>query len=428
MDLFESAASTRAEKEGPLPHRARPGTLQQFVGQSHLLGPGKVLGELIRSRTAFSALFAGPPGTGKTSLARIVASSAEAEFIRINAVMSSVGELRQHLREASSRLGRSGKRTIIFIDELHRFNRSQQDALLPDLEEGKVYLLATTTENPNLAINSPILSRLRVFHFRHLEDEELVAVLHRGVDLIGQDSFQPDDDDLLSLAREAGGDARQAQLLLQTVHDAFGRLDQEVIREIRGGSHLIYDRAGEEHFNIASAFIKSMRGSDPDATLYYLARMIEGGEDPRFIARRIMIAAAEEVGNADPLALVVAESAAGAAERVGWPEARLILGQAALYVACAIKSNASYSAINKALDEVKKGKPQPVPLHLRNSVPRGMKSDRQYQYPHDAPGSFVDQPYLTKPMRLYRPKDVGTEKKIRDRLTHWWGKDWFGDE
>jgi putative ATPase len=427
MDLFQSTADTHAEQSGPLAHRARPRTLEEFAGQQHLLGPGKVLGELIRRGSAFSALFAGPPGTGKTTLARIVSTAASATFVRINAVMSSVGELREQLREAGSRLGRHGTRTILFIDELHRFNRSQQDALLPDLEEGKVYLLATTTENPNIAINSPILSRLRVFQFRLLADEDLVKVLRRGVAALADPVFAPTEEDLLSLAREARGDARQAHMLLETAHRVFGRLDAESLRELRGGSQLLYDRAGEEHFNIASAFIKSMRGGDPDAVLYYLARMIEGGEDPRFIARRICIAASEEVGNADPLALVVAEAAARASEFVGFPESRLILAQAALYVACALKSNATTTAIDAAQAEVREGKPHEVPLHLRNQVPRGLPRDQQYVYPHDAPGSFVRQEYLADPVRFFHPKDIGIEKKFRERLSTWWGKGWLGE-
>ncbi|MBI3892099.1 MAG: replication-associated recombination protein A [Candidatus Wallbacteria bacterium] len=424
-NLFEAAASAAAEQTGPLAHRARPRALEEFVGQQHLLARGKVLGELIRRGQAFSALFAGPPGTGKTTLARIVSAAAAAEFIRINAVMSSVGELREHLREAGLRLGRNGTKTILFIDELHRFNRSQQDALLPDLEEGKVYLLATTTENPNIAINTPILSRMRVFHFKPLAEEELVAVMRRGIEALGDPAFAPDDESLLALSREAQGDARQAHALLETCHRVFGCLDADAIRELRGGSHLTYDRAGDEHFNVASAFIKSMRGSDPDATLHYLARMIEGGEDARFIARRIVIAASEEIGNADPLALVVAESAARAAEFVGFPESKLILAQAALYVACAVKSNAVTTAIGAALDDLKaNARAREVPLHLRNQVPRGMKG-KPYRYPHDSPGSFVREEYFPDPVRFYFPKDAGTEKKIRDRLAAWWGKEWL---
>ncbi len=424
-DLFQAAASVQAEQTGPLAHRARPQLLDEFIGQEHLLARGKVLGELIRQGQAFSALFAGPPGTGKTTLARIVSTAARAEFIRVNAVMSSVGELREHLREAGSRLGRHGTKTILFIDELHRFNRSQQDALLPDLEEGKVYLLATTTENPNIAINTPILSRMRVFHFKPLGEQELVRVMERGVRALADPGFAPPPENLLKLAREAQGDARQAHALLETCHRVFGRVDDDAIRELRGGSHLTYDRAGDEHFNVASAFIKSMRGSDPDATLHYLARMIEGGEDARFIARRIVIAASEEIGNADPLALVVAESAARAAEFVGFPESKLILAQAALYVACAVKSNAVTTAIGAALDELKTNpRGREVPLHLRNQLPRGIKS-QPYRYPHDAPGGFVQQEYFPEPVRFYFPKDAGTEKKIRDRLAAWWGKKWL---
>jgi putative ATPase len=436
VDLFADQLSERAHKAEPLALRMRPRTLDEFVGQSELVGQGRFLRRVIQSDSLPSLLFFGPPGTGKTTLANIVAHSTGAHFEEMNAVSAGVADIRKAVDKARERLLRTNRRSILFIDEIHRFNKSQQDALLPHVENGTITLIGATTENPYFEVNSPLLSRMRVLRLQALSREEIIGILkgalfdqERG---LGAFHVLAADDVLGLLSDRAGGDARVAlNLLEQMVLMLAAEMDEtapaivltrEVVETVAVEKFQAYDKKGDNHYDVTSAFIKSMRGSDPDAALHYLARMIEGGEDPRFIARRIVICAAEDVGNADPAALMLAVAAMQAAELVGWPEARIPIAQAVAYIAAAPKSNAAYLAIDRAMTDVRERDCGPVPAHLRDSHYRGAQllgHGKGYKYPHDYPNGFVNQQYLPDALigtNYYQPTEFGAEKNLASQL------------
>lgn len=430
MELFGSK-----RKEGgyePLPLRMRPRTLDEFVGQEHFIGRGKLLWRMLKADRLTSVVFYGPPGTGKTSLAYVIANTTKAHFVQINAALSNVSELREVLRLAKRRK-EQGLRTVLFIDELHRFNRAQQDVLLPDVEEGTVILIGATTHNPFFTINSPLLSRSQIFQFAPLTKDEIKRVIYdalkdkeRG---LGNYRVEISESAVEHLATVSDGDARRALNALEvgvltTEPDENGTIHYtlEVAEDSIQRKAIVYDRDEDAHYDLASAFIKSMRGSDPDSAIYWMARMLEGGEEPRFIARRIVICASEDVGNANPMALVVATSAMEASEFVGLPEARIILAQAAIYVACSPKSNSSYKAIGSALEDVQKERTLEVPKHLRDASYSGAKRLEHglgYKYAHDYEGHFVEQEYKPSDKVYYEPSDQGEELIIRKRLEEW---------
>lgn len=417
----------------PLASRLRPRTLDEFVGQEQILGPGKALRRAIEADRLTSVIFWGPPGCGKSTLAAIIARHTRCQFETFSAVTSGVPEIRKVIQAARERRMHLGTRTILFVDEIHRFNKAQQDAFLPHVEDGTVVLIGATTENPYFEVNSPLLSRARIFRFEALSDAQVADILRAAVTDaergLGELRVEVEPDALAHLAGMAGGDARTAlnalevaAMLARPGDDGVRRITLALAEEAMQQRSLRYDRDGDSHYDIISAFIKSMRGSDPDAALYWMARMISAGEDPRFIARRIVIQAAEDVGNADPMALVVATAAAHAVEYVGMPEAQIPLAQAAVYLATAPKSNASYLGISRALADVRERRPAPVPLHLRDSNYRGAQAlghGKGYQYPHDYPGGWVEQEYVpegTLSRPYYEPTDRGHEAEIRRRM------------
>lgn len=435
QDLFEHARKEEREREQPLAARMRPRTLEEFVGQSDILGPGKLLRRAIESDRLFSSIILwGPPGTGKTTLALIIANRTAAHFESLSAVLAGVADIRRVVAEAEERRNLYGKRTILLVDEIHRFNKAQQDALLPHVETGSIILVGATTENPYFEVIGPLLSRSRVFQFRPLQESETVGLLKRAlVDSehgYGGRKIDITDEALDHLAEVAGGDARTALNALElavesTSPGADGTLniDLVVAQESIQRRALRYDRSGDEHYDTISAFIKSMRGSDPDAALYWLAKMLYAGEDPEFIARRMVILASEDVGNADPNALVVAVAAAHALQFVGLPEAQLNLAQAAIYLATAPKSN-SVLAISEALEQVERAGQVEVPDHLKDSSrdSAALGHGKDYQYPHSFPDHFVPQNYMPEPLEgkvLYRPSDQGYEKEIGERVRKW---------
>ncbi len=401
--LFDEQAGKARAGVAPLAARMRPRTLDEFVGQQRAVGAGTWLRRAIESDTLSSVILYGPAGTGKTSLARIIAEATRAHFDEVSAVTSGVADLRKSIESASQRLGLTGQRTILFIDEIHRFSKSQQDALLHAVEDRVVVLVGATTENPYFEVNAPLVSRSRVIELDPLTDAEVRAIVERAVSdergLAGRVTLAPDAEE--AIVTGAGGDARVALTTLElaagcVAPDADGRraLTVEAVREASPSRILPYDKTGDVHYDVISAFIKSMRGSDPDAAVYWLARMIHGGEDPKFIARRMMIFASEDVGNAHPHALLVAHAAFKAAESIGWPECRINLAQAATYLALAPKSNAAYLAIDRALAEVREGPARSVPNHLRDRHRPGSEAYGPYRYPHDHPGAWVEQQYL----------------------------------
>ncbi len=436
MDLFDKADDDRAARMAPLPDRMRPRRLDEFVGQSRLLGPGGPLRLLIEGGEIPSMILWGPPGSGKTTLARLIAEGSGSRFEAFSAVLSGVREVRQVVAEASERLRLQGRRTVLFVDEIHRFNKAQQDAFLPHVERGTILLLGATTENPAFEVNGALLSRCRVFTLEPLAPEDLRTLVLRAladVDRgLGRTRVTLEEDALALLVSLADGDARRALTLLEGAVSVWrtSRLPGEpvgagALRQVIERGPLLYDRRGEVHYDVISAFIKSVRGSDPDAAVYWLARMLDAGEDPIFIARRMVIFASEDVGNADPQAILVAVAATEAVRLVGLPEGRIPLAQAATYLACAPKSNAAYVAINRASEAVRARGALPVPLHLRNapaSLLRDLGYGEGYRDPHDHPGHHVAQQYLPDPIqdeRFYEPTEQGREGEIAERLARW---------
>src|SRR6266550_3284990 len=441
-DLFSStpaaeSSSPRGEKDPPARHeplaaRMRPRTLQEFAGQSHILGPGQLLRRAIEADRIQSLIFYGPPGTGKTSLAQIIANQTKCKFERLSGVESNVADMRRVLSAAANRLENKGQATILFIDEIHRFNKAQQDVLLPDVEGGVVRLIGATTHNPFFFVNSPLVSRSQIFELRPLSEEELYELLQRALSDeergLGHLKIQADEAALHHLAKLADGDARKALNSLEiaastteAAGDGIVHIDLATAEQSIQKKAVVYDDE-DAHYDTISAFIKSMRGSDPDAALYWLAKMIHAGEDPRFIARRIVIHAAEDVGLADPMALVLANAAFQAAEFIGWPEARIPIAEAALYIATANKSNSVITAIDAALADVRSGRTLPVPVHLRDAHYSGAKRlghGGGYRYAHDFPEHFVVQDYLGSEKRYYEPTAQGVEKKIKERVENW---------
>ena len=427
------AAQERALRSAPLAARMRPRTLDDFAGQGHILGPGLLLRRAIESDRLQSLIFYGPPGTGKTSLAQIIARQTRSKFERLSGVESNVADMRRVLAAAVNRLENTGAATILFIDEIHRFNKSQQDVLLPDVESGTIRLIGATTHNPFFFVNSPLVSRSQIFELRPLEERDLLDLLTRALADpergLGHLRIQCDPEALKHLATLSDGDARKALnaleiAVLTTPPDAAGviHIHLAVAEQSIQKKAVVYDGDGDGHYDTISAFIKSMRGSDPDAALYWLAKMIHAGEDPRFITRRLVICAAEDVGLADPMALVLAMTAHQAAEFTGWPEARIPIAEAVVYVAAALKSNSAYKAIDAALEDVRAGRTLPVPSALRDAHYSGaarLGHGQGYQYSHDFPGHFTPQDYLGAPRRYYEPGELGSEKKIKDRLDHW---------
>ena len=410
-DLFSDAASQRAGEVAPLAQRLRPRTLDEFVGQQHVLGAGSALRLAIAEDRVRSSIFYGPPGSGKTTLARIVAASTGASFEELSAVSATVKDVREVLQRARERLGTGGARTILFLDEIHRFNKAQQDALLPAVEEGLVTLIGATTENPYYEVNSALLSRSQVYELASLAPEDLAVVVRRGADELG--TTVPDEIVEL-IVRRAGGDARSALNIVELAHEtAGGEITEAHVDDAARKRPVVYDKGADAHYDFTSAFIKSMRGSDADAAVYYLAAMLEGGEDARFIARRMIVLASEDVGNADPRALLVAVAAAQAVEHVGLPEARLNLSQAAIYLARAPKSNASYVAINEATADVRERGNAAPPKALRDGSYYGRRlgHGEGYIYPHSDPAGS-ETSYLPEELQdrtYYEPSGNGEE-------------------
>jgi putative ATPase len=436
MDLFSDLRSANRLSAQPLAARMRPRSLDEFVGQDHILGPGKLLRRMLLADRLNSVIFYGPPGCGKTALAHVIANQTKSYFVSMNAVAAGIKEVREVLAEARARLEEEKERTILFLDEIHRFNRSQQDVLLPDVENGIVILVGATTQNPFFAVNTPLLSRSQIFTLEPLTREHVKTIVKRAIADeergLGKTPVEITDEALDFLAEICDGDARRALMAVEigvkstlavesTVEraaDGTIRFDLALAQDSIQRKVLDFDPTGDSHYDLASAFIKSMRGSDPQAAVYWLARMLESGEDPRFVARRLVIFASEDVGNADPMGLLVANGAWDAVERVGLPECQLNLSHAVCYLATAPKSNAATVAIGAASKDVKEGRTLPVPKHLRDSHYAGSKQFGHvgYQYAHNFEGGWVDQEYVPADVTYYTPTDRGFETTIRERM------------
>ncbi|NMA86294.1 MAG: replication-associated recombination protein A [Tissierellia bacterium] len=440
MDLFTLNMEEQLKKNAPLADRMRPRNISEFVGQDHILGEGKFLNRAIKADRLNSMIFYGPPGTGKTTLAMIIANTTNMYFEKLSAVTSGVKDIREVVHNAEERLKLYNNRTILFIDEIHRFNKSQQDALLPFVERGIIILIGATTENPYFEVNKALLSRMMVIPLYSLKNKDIEKIILNGLGDksrgLGDYNVNMDNEAMDYLITIADGDGRLALnsleiAVLSTPKDNGGiiNIDLDTIKECILVKSAKYDKGGDEHYDTISAFIKSMRGSDPDSTLYWLAKMINAGEDPKFIARRIIICASEDVGNADPNALVVANSAFQAVNVIGMPEGRIILAQAALYVACAPKSNAAYMGIDKALDDIRNKPLGKVPGHLKDASYSGAKNlgyGKGYKYPHDFENSYIPQQYLPdeyKYEKYYNPTDNGYEKEIKKYLSKLFDKE-----
>ena len=427
MDLFEPNVLSQAPPPQPLAVRMRPKVLDEFVGQAHIVGPGKLLRRAIEADRVTSVILYGPPGTGKTALAHVIASATRAHFEALNATSAGVAELREAIARAKEHARLDGQRTILFIDEIHRFNKAQQDVLMPDVEQGNPILIGATTFNPFFALVSALLSRSIVCEFKPLATEDVCTLLDRALQDpergLGRLTIQADPVALTHLATVCDGDARRALNALEvaaltTPKNAKGavHLTLAVVEDSIQKKAVVYDRQDDAHYDTISAFIKSMRGSDPHAALYWLAKMLYAGEDPRFIARRLVICASEDVGNADPQALILATAALQASEFVGLPECRIPLAQAAVYVACAPKSNAAYLGIEKAMQDVEEGRTLEVPQHLKDASYKGAKTlgrGKGYKYAHDYPGHHVEQEYVPTTSVYYEPTDLGFEQTIK---------------
>lgn len=436
MSIFDFTAEMRLKQGAPLAERMRPRTLPEFFGQGGIVGEGKLLSRLIAADKLVSVIFHGPPGTGKTTLAHIIAERTRSNFVRLNAVSSGVADVRRVIEVARENIATSGQRTIVFIDEIHRFNKGQQDSLLPAVEKGLVVLIGATTENPYFSVNAPLISRSRLFRLETLGVADLRAIARAAIKDkergLGKMAISLDEEALEHFVHSAAGDARNLLNALEvaalsTPADSAGQV-RITLADAENSTQekvILYDKTGDQHYDIISAFIKSMRGGDPDATLFWLACMVKAGEDPRFIARRIVICAAEDIGNADPRALQLAVSASHAVEFLGMPEGRIPLAQAALYVATAPKSNAAYVGIDEALASLERQNSLTVPKHLRDSSYQGAKHfghGQGYLYPHSYPGSVVKQSYLPEGFSdtgFYSPKGYGYEKNIVERLAQW---------
>ncbi len=431
MDLFDYMREQNKETSGPLASRMRPTTLDEVVGQQHIVGKDKLLYRAIKADKLSSIIFYGPPGTGKTTLAKVIAHTTSAEFMQINATSAGKKDMEEVVEQAKANQGMYQKKTILFIDEIHRFNKGQQDYLLPFVEDGTIILIGATTENPYFEVNGALLSRSVIFELKKLSADDIKTLIKRALTDkekgMGAYDAQIDDDALDFLADVSNGDARAALTAIELgvlttdrAEDGIIHITIDVASECIQKRVISYDKKGDNHYDTISAFIKSMRGSDPDAAVYYLARMLYAGEDVKFIARRIMILASEDIGNADPMAMVVASSAAAAVERVGMPEAQIILSQAVTYMACAQKSNAAYNAISEAMRVVKETKTPPVPAHLQDAhygAAEKLGHGVGYKYAHDYPNHYVKQQYLPDGLTdqvFYKPSDIGYEAKIQE--------------
>jgi len=432
MELFETKEENILP---PLAERMRPSSLEEFIGQKHLTGEGKIIRKSLETGNIFSMILWGPPGSGKTTLARIIASTLNAKFYQLSAVSSGVGDLRKVI-EAARWNKKQGKKTILFIDEIHRFTKAQQDALLHSVEDGTITLIGATTENPSFEVIPPLISRCRVLKLFPLSDEELLEILENTIKtdiLLSKFHVKIEDRVRDFLIRNSNGDARKLLNAIETIYHLSNPeegkefiVTEELVKEALQQRKFLYDKKGDYHYDTISAFIKSVRGSDPNAAVYWLAVMLEGGEDPLFIARRLIILASEDIGNADPQAIVVASAGFQAVHAIGMPEAAIVLAQVTTYLASAPKSNAAYLAINMAMEEVRKGELPDVPLHLRNAPTKLMDSlgyGKDYKYPHNFEGHFVKENYFPKhlkPQAFYLPTDQGYEKFIRERLRKLW--------
>ncbi len=436
-DLFDPSRRRLLSQEGPLAERMRPRALDEFVGQEDIAGPGRMLRRMIEADRLSSIILWGPAGSGKTSLARVIAETTKSAFTELSAVTSGVADIRKVIDEATERLGHYQKRTVLFIDELHRFNKAQQDALLPHVERGVITLIGATTENPFFEVIAPLVSRCRVFKLKPLSADPLRVIAGRALADrergLGNHRVEITEEAMAHLVEVANGDARSllnaielAVLTTPPDPDGTRRVTLPIAEESIQRRAITYDKGGDQHYDTISALIKSLRGSDPDAAVYWLARMLYAGEDPTFIARRMVILASEDVGNADPMALVLATAAFQAAESIGMPEARIPLAQAATYLASAPKSNAAYRAIERASKDVADRTITGVPLHLRNPVAKGLEEfghGRDYKYPHDFAGHFTPQDYLPPELRgkvYYQPSEEGREREMKDRLGKLW--------